>query len=129
VADRGLLRRSRTAEIAALLRKIGEASEPLAIPRIISLVRDDRREVAELAGDTIASLRERVSARDLGAFDRAFRELSWFHAGISRWHEMPPADVHAVAALRGGRTLVQLAMCHRSGYVRAEAIRVAATSA
>ncbi|MGE0550498.1 MAG: hypothetical protein AB7O24_04850 [Kofleriaceae bacterium] len=63
------------AVVSALLA-IANAGEPLAIPRIISLALDRRREVATAAGDAVKQLRDRVSVRDLGLFDRAFRDVT-----------------------------------------------------
>jgi hypothetical protein len=123
-ADRGPFRGDQRVDIASLLQKIASAREPLAIPRIISLALDERREVAEATGDAVESLRRLISVHDLSFFDRAFREVSpWLHPETMRWREMRPADLRAVAALRTGPTLLQLAMCHPSGYVREEAIR------
>ncbi|MGE0867544.1 MAG: hypothetical protein AB7P03_03215 [Kofleriaceae bacterium] len=123
--------RDKTAtEIAALLQQIADAREPLAIPRIISLTLDNRREFAEATGETVKSLRQLVSSRDLSFFDRALRDVSpWMHPETARWHEMGVSDLRTIAALRTGPTLLQLAMCHPSGYVREEALRRSATAA
>lgn len=120
----------RTDAITKLLQRIADTREPLAIPRIIALTLDGRREVAEAAGQSVRSLRELVNVRDLGVFDRAFRDLSpWAHSESAPWRGMGPADLRTVAALSTGATLLQLAMCHPNGYVRAEAIRRSATCA
>ncbi len=123
-------RRSHTDAISSQLEKIAQAGEPFAIPRIISLTLDSRREVAEAAGQSVKRLRQLVGVRDLSAFDQAFRDLSpWVHPESARWREMQPTELRSVAALSSGPALLQLAMCHPSGYVREEAIRRSATSA
>ncbi|HTR55611.1 MAG TPA: hypothetical protein VMJ10_33270 [Kofleriaceae bacterium] len=117
-------------EIAALLQQIAEAREPLAIPRVIAMTLDARREIAEVTGETIRSLRQLVATQDLAFFDRAFRELSpWMRPETARWTQMGVSDLKTVASLRTAPTLLQLAMCHPSGYVREEAIRRSATAA
>jgi HEAT repeat protein len=122
--------RSRADEIASLLQRIADTCEPLAIPRIISLALDGRREIAEAAGHAVKKLSDLVNARDLSMFDRAFRDLSpWANPESARWRELRPTDLRSIAALSSGPTLLQLAMCHPSGYVREEAIRRSATCA
>lgn len=48
--------------ILALVQQVADAGEPLAIPRVIALTLDARRELAEAAGAAVASLRARGSA-------------------------------------------------------------------
>lgn len=48
--------------IIALVQQVADAGEPLAIPRVIALTLDARRDLAEAAGDAVASLRARGSA-------------------------------------------------------------------
>jgi HEAT repeat protein len=117
--------------VEARLHAIAEAREPLAIPRVIGLVRHRRRAVAEAAAHAVAALRELVPVRHLSLLDHAFRGLAmWTTPERHRWRELRPEDLPAIAALAAGPALVQLAMCHPSGYVREEAIRrsAAATS-
>ncbi|MBS1122187.1 MAG: hypothetical protein H6Q90_4415 [Deltaproteobacteria bacterium] len=122
--------RARADAITSLLQRIADTGEPLAIPRIISLTLDSRLEIAEAAGQSVRKLRELVNVRGLSMFDRAFRDLSpGTHPESARWRDMRPTDLRTVAALGAGPTLLQLAMCHPSGYVREEAIRTFATCA
>ncbi|HEY0483535.1 MAG TPA: hypothetical protein VGD37_38720 [Kofleriaceae bacterium] len=116
--------------IVALLDGLANTAEPLAIPRIISLVLDRHREVAEAAGRAVARLRRAVKIRDLGLFDRAFRGVSTYaHPVAVTWRFLRPADLQSVATLTTAATILQLAMCHPSGYVREEAIRRSAACA
>lgn len=121
---------ARAHAITSLLQRIADTREPLAIPRIISLTLDRRSEIAEAAGESVKKLGELVNVRELAMFDRAFRDLSpWTHSESAPWRGMGPAGLRTVAALSTGATLLQLAMCHPNGYVRAEAIRRSATCA
>lgn len=116
--------------MVALLRKIGGTGEPLAIPRVIALTLDPRAEIAEAAGDAIKALRRRIDVRDVPAFERVVRTMSHsLHSGMERWAKMTRDDVRTLAGLRAGPVLLQLAMCHSSGFVREEAIRRSATCA
>lgn len=124
------LHRTTRAEAAvALLARIAGAGEPLAAPRIMSLVLDDRPAVAAAAEQAVVALRRRVGLRALGAFDRAFRHRSAFRTEELRWHRLPSEQVRSLAARSHGPTLVQLATCHPSGHVREEAIRCCAVHA
>ncbi|HUQ03394.1 MAG TPA: hypothetical protein VM261_12915 [Kofleriaceae bacterium] len=112
------------------LGSIVRDGDPWVIPRIIGLVLDERRDVAEAAGDAVAALRQHVGVRDLGLFDRAFRGLpEWGHPLNMRWTRLRPDALRALASLRAGPVLLQLAMCHADGFVREEAIRRSATCA
>src|SRR2546429_545057 len=72
--------------VAELLARIASSAEPLAVPRIISLVLDGRREIAEATARAVRQLRKSVGIRDLVLFDRAFRDLSpYMHPESARW--------------------------------------------
>jgi HEAT repeat protein len=124
-SQRSWFRAGHTKAIASLLQTIANTGEAFAIPRIISLAFDRRRQVAEAAGQAVKTLLRRVNVRDLGLFDRAFR----MPPESAQWSEMKPDELRTVVGLRAGPTLLQLAMCHPSGYVRVEAIRRSATCA
>lgn len=110
-------------EVASQLDLIAETGEWLAIPRVISLALDGRRGVAEAAAKAVKRLRGAVRIEDVSVFDRTFRELSpHLHPEYSAWCYMRPADLKPVSALTGGAVVLQLAMCHPNGHVRAEAI-------
>ena len=131
LADEPVPSRSQAAwQAVAVLERIADRGEPLAIPWIIACVLDSRREIAEAAGQVVQRLRLRVGIRDLGMFDRAFRATAlWSRPGPSRWRRMAPDELRAVATLQTGPVLLQLAMCHPSGHVREAAIRRSATCA
>ena len=131
LADEPVPRRNQAARHAiAVLERIADRGEPLAIPWIIACVLDGRREIAEAAGQVVQRLRLRVGILDLGLFDRAFRARSlWERPGPSRWRRMAPDELRSVATLQTGPVLLQLAMCHPSGHVREAAIRRSATCA
>ncbi|NVB81739.1 MAG: hypothetical protein HOV81_25315 [Kofleriaceae bacterium] len=120
--------KARPPAIVALLRKIGRTGEPLAIPRIIAVTLDPRTEIAEATGDAVLQLRRHLDVRDVPEFERVFRTMSYsLHTGMERWAKLTPGDIKTLAGLRAGPTLLQLAMCHPSGFVREEAIRRSAT--
>jgi hypothetical protein len=121
-----LHRATRADAAVALLTQIAGTGEPLAVPRIMSLVFDDRPSVAAAAEQVVEALRRRVGLRALGVFDRAFRHRSALRADALRWHRLHAEEVRRLATRPGGRTLVQLATCHPSGHVRQEAIRCCA---
>ncbi|TMQ08285.1 MAG: hypothetical protein E6J91_33615 [Deltaproteobacteria bacterium] len=121
-----LHRATRADTAVALLARIARNGEPLAVPRIVSLVLDDRPAVALAAERVVAALRRRVEPRALGAFDRAFRNRSAFRADQVRWQQLHPEEVRSLAARPSGPILVQLATCHPRGHVREEAIRCCA---
>lgn len=116
-------------DLVDALARIADTGEILAIPRIISLVLDRRREIAAAAGTAVAKLRQHVAVRDVGMFDRVFREPSSFSPERIAWRQLQAPDLAAVAALPGGATLLQFAMCDPSGHVREAAIRRSAVCA
>src|SRR5690242_15516978 len=108
-----LYRLARVEAITAVLQRIASTREALAIPRILSLTFDRRREVAEATGQAVTTLLRLVNVRELSLFERTFREMHpWSHRESMRWREMRPDDVRTIAGLRAGPTLLQLAMCH-----------------
>lgn len=94
-----------------------------AIRPLLGTVLDAQRDVAEAAAEAVARLLASVSLRDLGAFDRAMRARAGY-ASITRWDHLTPRDLGTLTALRAGASLVQLALCHPSGFVREAAIRL-----
>jgi hypothetical protein len=131
LADEPVSRGNQAARQAiAVLERIADLGEPLAIPWIIACVLNGCREIAEAAGQVVQRLRLRVGIRDLGLFDRAFRATSLSQRpGPSRWRRMAPDELRSVATLQTGPVVLQLAMCHPSGHVREAAIRRSATCA
>lgn len=106
------------------LDRVARTGEWVAIPRIISLALDRRREVAEAAGQAVEKLCAGVGPRNLGTLDRAFRDLSpYLHSEYMPWCRLDVNDLDRLDRLSAGAALLRLAMCHPSGYVRAEAIR------
>ncbi len=124
-----LYRATRADAAVALLARIAGAGEPLAVPRIMSLVLDERPAVAAAAEQVVEALRRRIGLRELGAFDRAFRHRSAHRPESLRWHQLNAEQVRSLAARPRGPTLVQLATCHPRGHVREEAIRCCAVRA
>jgi HEAT repeat protein len=115
--------------IVACLERIEASREWRAIPWIISLTLHERRRVSAAAAEAVRSLASQVPPQDLGKLDQSFRELSpYLHGSLAPWYFMKPQDLRRAPALEVGPTLLQLAMCHPSGYVRQEAIRRAATT-
>ena len=81
-------------QLVEKLNRIAESGEWLAIPRIIGLALDSRDEIANAVGGAVAILKRGVSVRQIGRFDRAFRELSpYLHGEYVRWHGMKPRDL------------------------------------
>jgi len=113
-------------DLADALARIAATDEVLAIPQIISLVLDRRPAIADAAGSAIATLRKRIAARDVGRFDRMFREPASGRPERIAWRPLQPPDLARVAAVTGGPAVLQFAMCDPSGYVREAAIRRAA---
>lgn len=112
------------ADVAAVaLGEVAQSGEPLAIAWIAPLALDPRRGLAEVTGDVVAQLRRDIPAHTLAALERAVRDQPPIHDAIARWRRIGRDDVAKLAMLRSGRALVQAAMMHPSGYVRAEAIQ------
>jgi hypothetical protein len=105
-----------------VLQKIRNAREPAAIRELISLglARNDRlRTVARATiGDLVALLPLEV----LPALDESFRR-AWGY--LEYWHGLRPEDVSALQpSSTDDWAFVRLMASHRSGYVRAETIKI-----
>ena len=75
-------------DLVDALTRIADTAEVLAIPRIISLVLDRRPAIAAAAGAAIAKLRRHIAVRDVGMFDRVFREPSSFSPERIAWRQL-----------------------------------------
>lgn len=110
--------------ITECLAEIAATCDWRIVPLIASLALDRRKEVAESTATTIATLLQRTRVLDLPPLDRCFRERSpYLHAEYVGWAGAKPADVERLARLGAAASLLQLATCHPSGYVREAAVR------
>lgn len=105
----------------AILEQIGQAREPLAIPHLMSFgfVRNSR--VRTHARLTIWKLFSTIPIESLTLLDESLRQ-SWTH--LEDWYGMRLDDIAGLGGSSDADQLyLALASCHRSGYVRAEALR------
>jgi hypothetical protein len=94
-----------------------------AIPKLLDAVTSGDRAIAERAAAEAATLLREVPVSSLPRLDQRLRARSEWYEG---WARLRPADLKALARLRHGAALIQLAMAHRDGRVREEAIRMSA---
>lgn len=114
-------------DTAALLDQIGAADEALAIPHLISfgLVPDERTRIK--ARSTIHHLFSLIPMEALPILDVSLRQ-SWAH--MQDLYGMLPTQVANLCGnSEADRLFLALMTCHRSGYVRAEAIGILGTYA
>jgi hypothetical protein len=104
------------------LDRIKEAGEPLAIPALMSFGFVRNNEIRSKARSVIWQLFARIPIESLPLLDEALR-TSWAH--LYDWYGM---KVEAITELAGeteaDRLYLTLLTCHRSGFIRAEALRV-----
>jgi HEAT repeat protein len=105
-----------------ILERIGEAGEPLAIPELMSFGFVQKSEVRSKARSVIQQLFSQMPVEDLPLPDEALRR-SW--GRLEDWYGMKADAVNELGGeTAADRLYLALLTCHRSGYVRAEALRV-----
>ncbi len=108
------------------LREVGASGQWLAMPRLVPLACCGRRELADIAALSIGDLLRSVRMADLGVVDRALRQLAECSEHYGAWAALKPAALDALSGVVEASAVLQVAMCHRSGYVRERAVRLAA---
>lgn len=108
-----------------IIEQIGAANEPAAIPSLMSfgLARNDTTRTE--ARSVIRHLFSQIPIDVLPVLDELLR-CSWGH--LEDWYGMKPNVVKALQrSTENDRLFLSLVSCHRSGYVRAEALRALGT--
>ncbi len=111
----------------AVLRRLAATGEIAVIPQIVGFLLDGDNTIVAAAVAALQALFARVSLAQLPVFDESMRLHDPCYGPVSggeRWHQLPPVQVNAfvnddpaISAL-----LLGLAGCHRSGYVRQNAV-------
>ncbi len=115
--------------VNSLLRQIGDRGEAGALPLLVPVLLDGRAEVTNAASEVIRELRARLRPHLVPAFDQQCREGGTFRTAEPAWEGLAPADVATLARRPAGAVALQIAMCHRNGFVREAAVRLVATCA
>jgi HEAT repeat protein len=108
-----------------ILRKIGEAGEPAAIPDLLPLVLTRSSDIARAATRVIERLLECIKPAEYSRFDEYLRvgDIDWKWRGEA-WAELRVQDVKQFAKLsEGAASLLGVLSCHPSGYLRESALR------
>lgn len=110
----------------AILDHIGDANEPIAIPHLMSFGFVRNNEVRSRARSTIHRLFCSVPIESLPLIDESLRQ-SWSH--LDDWYGMRPDDISDLGgSSEADHLYLALMSCHRSGYVRAEALKALSRS-
>lgn len=115
--------------INALLRQIGDRGEAGALPLLVPVLLDGRAEVTNAASEVIRELRARLRPHLVPALDQQCRDDGSLRAAEPAWEMLAPSDLATLARRPAGAVALQIAMCHRNGFVREAAIRLVATCA
>lgn len=108
-----------------ILGQIREAGEPAAIPYLMSFGFVRNRRVRSEARWTIWQLFSAIPIESLPQLDESLRQ-SWAH--LEDWYGMKADEISVLGGSTDADQLyVALVSCHRSGYVRAEALRTLST--
>jgi HEAT repeat protein len=106
---------------AAILRQVGDTSDTLAIPMLLSFAMASDREVQAAARSAIRRLFEQMPLEQLPALDEALRQ-SWTH--LEDWYGIKPAAIRKFKTnTEDDLIMLALASGHRDGFVRCDAIR------
>jgi len=108
-----------------ILRKIGDAGEPAAIPDLLPLVLTRSSDISREATRVIERLLECVKPADFSRFDEYVRagDIDWKWRKEA-WAELQTSDVKRFAKMsEGAASLLGVLSCHGSGYIRESAVR------
>ena len=103
------------------IRQIGDSGEPFAIPNLLSYAFAPNLDVQKETRSAIRRLFEHLPLEQLPALDEALR-TSWAHA--EDWYGFKPSLKQLKRCDVDDPIVPALLSCHRSGYVRADAIRL-----
>lgn len=107
-------------DTVARIRAVGETGEPYAIPYLLSYAFATNHDVRVGARKAIRALYERMPLEQLPLLDEALRQ-GW--GTIEGWYGLKPTVKQLRQRDVEDLVLLALMASHRSGYVRAEAIR------
>ena len=120
-----LYRVFRADERLEIVERIAEAGEPEAIPELLQLVLTGERKIAQASAGAVERLLKQLKAVDFVRFDQFVRQgnIDWSRRTAS-WYELKTKDVEYFAGMGpAGVSVLGIASCHGSGYVREAAIR------
>jgi hypothetical protein len=106
-----------------IMERIRAAAEPLAIPFLMSFGFVPNNEIRTKARSVIGDLFVQLPVELLPSLDDALR-TSWAH--MEDWYGMKPETLSRLGCeTNADRLYLALLACHRSGFMRAEALRFA----
>lgn len=106
----------------AILDEIAATHEPLAIPSLLSIGCTRNAKLRAKARSVIRQLFAHLPIEALPLLDSSLRRYSM---DLEDWNGIKPQEIESMAGRSDDdRLYVALLSCHRSGYVRAEALRV-----
>lgn len=108
-----------------IIRKIGAAGEPAAIPDLLPILMTANRKSALTCAEAIQHLLMQLKPADFVRFDEYVRQAYYTWAGdLQPWHSIKAADIAYLAGTgKVSVSLLGIASCHRNGYIREEAVR------
>jgi HEAT repeat protein len=113
--------RKRNAAATELLWKIADASEPAALPEVLSFALAEDEPIARAASRAASVLLAAVSTTQLPWLDERLRERATWWGG---WWGIGPRELDRFDRFgEGAAALLQLATMHPSGFVREAAVR------
>lgn len=105
-----------------IIEEIGVAKEPAAISDLMPLGLAENRSVQMAARAAIRELLELVPFKSLPLLYESLRRV-WGY--LEYWHGLRPESVRGLTSVSiDDKVFVRLVASHRSGYVRAEALRL-----
>jgi len=110
----------------AILDEIAATNEPLAIPSLLSIGCARNEKLRPKARSVIRQLFAHLPIEALPLLDASLRRYS---IDLEDWYGIKPDEIEGMAGNSDDALYIALLSCHRSGYVRAEALRVLGSDA
>lgn len=106
------------------IRQIADAGEPAAILDLLPILITGNRLVAGACAEAIHRLVAQLKPADYVHFDEYLRQDYYWGVDLQPWRSIERADVAYLARIgKTSTSLLGIASCHWSGYVREAAIR------